>query len=400
MMSALGASALALCVSACKVDSRPLLARGEPPAYAAVQPAAYPYADDLGLPYAQPAPVRPVQDPYDGYALAERAYAYDRAAYRAPPDYGFHYGEIDPWAWQLADNSLMFAEPYGEDYRFYYYEPGATYPYFVRDPYYGYGYGENGALMAVFDAAGALLPDGQLSQLAAVAGRYLARGSDLRNVYYDAPRYTVADRLWVERAPAIYAEQEPWIRAAETYPVWREYRVSTGERFLSAFEPERARRERVAARYEDRIDWDEAKAERKAWREQAKAEHKFIREQAKEERKFVREASKEDRKFVREHAKATRKLEREQARNAFAAAQPAAARVEERRGREARNEAAPPQALREDPGGKDKGGKDRGGKAKDGWKDGGKGKPDHAAHGHGGGDHGKGKAEGKGKGRD
>lgn len=321
---ALSVSALALSVAACKVDSRPLLARDASPAYGAATPAsyaAYPYSDDYGLPYAQPAQLAPIDDPYDGYALAERAYAYDRASYRAPPDYGFRYGDVDPWAWQLADNSLMFAEPYGDDYRFYYYEPGASYPYFVRDPYYGYGYGQNGALMAVFDAAGALLSGDQINPLASIAGRYLARGYDLRNTYYDVPHYTVADRVWIDRAPVIYAYQEPWIEAAQTVPVWRQYRASTGERFLSAFEPERVRRERIAERYERRIDWDAAKEIRKARHEELKATRKFVRDEAKADRKVFREEVKQDRKFERERVR--------EPRNAFDSGRPASARVDD-----------------------------------------------------------------------
>ena len=321
---ALSASAIALTLAGCKVDSRPLLARGET-GYATS--AAYAYDPDaLGLPYAQPARLAPVDDYYDGYAIAERAYAYDRAAYRAPPDYGFRYGDADPWAWQLANDSLMFAEPYGDDYRFYYYEPGEAYPYFVRDDRYGYAYGENGALMALFSAAGALLPNSELGSVADIAGRYLARGYDLRDTYYDSPRYAVAEPLWIERAPLIYAAQEPWILAAEQVPVWRQYRVSTGERELRAFQAERLRREALAARFDDRIDWDSAKAVRKA----VKEERKIARDIAKDERKFVREIAREDRKALREEAKDRRKWEREQARDAFDAGRPAAVVVRER----------------------------------------------------------------------
>ena len=116
----------------------------------------------------------------------------------------------------------MFAEPYQDDYRFYYYEPGDTYPYFVRDDRYGYAYGDNGGLLAVLDATGALLPNSQLSALADIAGRYLYRGQSLRDVYYDAPHYAVAESVWIDRAPVLYAYQEPWIEVAQAQPVWRQ----------------------------------------------------------------------------------------------------------------------------------------------------------------------------------
>lgn len=305
---ALSCSALALGLTACKVDSRPLLARGEP-AYAALPaPPDFPYGPDtLGLPYAQPARVMPVSSPYEGYALAERAYAYDRAAYQAPPDYGFRYREEDPWAWQLADDSLMFAEPYEDDYRFYYYEPGEDQPYFVRDQQYGYAYGDNGALTALFSVAGALLPNTQLSQLADVAGRYLARGQDLRQTYYGAPRYPVAERAWIDRAPLIYAAQEPWIAAADSQPIWRQYRESTGQRALMAFEPERVRREQIAARFSDRIDWGSPKEIRKAQREQAKEIRKVDKERVKSARKVEHAEARDARDFARPAAAVVRR---------------------------------------------------------------------------------------------
>jgi hypothetical protein len=254
-------------VAACKVDNRPLLARGQPaPAYAPADAATYAYGPGpLELPYAEPARVTPAATMYDGYALAERAYAYDRAAYRSPPDYGFQYGDVQPWAWQTAGDDLMFAEPVDDGYRFYYYEPGEAQPYFVRDPDYGYGYGDNGVLTALFSAAGALLPNDQLYRQADVAGRYLYRGQDLRRTYYAEPRYAVAEPLWSQRAPILAAAQAPWIAAADRVEPWRQYRVSTGERQLRSFEPERLRREKDIAKFERKM----AKADdHRPWREE------------------------------------------------------------------------------------------------------------------------------------
>jgi hypothetical protein len=414
-------SAAAVALSACKIENRPLLARddGYRPAAAALpyQQASYGYygLDMLELPQAQPARIMPIANPRDAYAFAERAYAYDRAAYRAPPDYGFdYYGyEEDPWAWQLANDSLMFAEPYGDDaYRFYYYEPGEAYPYFVRDPYYGYAYGEDGALMAMFTAAGALLTGTDLGQWADVAGSYLVRGHDLHNVYYRSPRYEIADPLWIERAPILYAYQEPWILAADTQPLWREYRVSSGQRDLMYFESERQRRARGAAQWQDRIDWNRGQAVRAqvhARNEARKAEHhaakewrkaernggkdfaKVHREDAKERFKFEREQVKEARKFEREQVKEGRKFEREHAREAFRETRPAAAVVREERGRDfARNEWRGGGGKPEERGG--------------GGNGGGRGGDDHPkahgdGHGGGGGDHGKGHGGGGDKGR-
>lgn len=268
MIALLGSTALALTLSACKVDNRPLLARNGPaPAYAAAPAYA---GNPLGpLDPAEPARVVPVQG-YDGYALAERAYAYDRVAYRSQPDYGFDYRGEQPWAWQTANDDLMFAEPIDDGYRFYYYEPGETQPYFVRDPQYGYAYGDNGVLQAVFSAAGALLGTDQLYGMAPLAGQYLSRGRDLRQVYYAEPRYPLSEPVWYDRwedrAPVVTRAFDPWMTAADRTPTWREYRVATASRELRAFEPERLRRERDVEKFERKM----AKADEKAWRKAAR----------------------------------------------------------------------------------------------------------------------------------
>jgi hypothetical protein len=278
------ASALALGLAGCKIDNRPLLARSDAPAYAAAPGADYAYA--LGpLDPAEAARVVPAAEVYDGYALAERAYAYDRVAWEAPPDYGFRYGDVEPWAWQTAGDQLMFAEPIDDGYRFYYYEPGEDYPYFVRDPRYGYAYGDDGVLSAVFDAAGALLGGDQLYGLAGVAGAYLNRGQDLRRVYDAEPRYALAsdpvwyDR-WEDRYPVLRSAWEPWMTAADRVEPWRSYRVSTNERELHAFDRERERRAREIAKVERKFahaDWKAAKADDKAWRKAVREDDRQAR---------------------------------------------------------------------------------------------------------------------------
>jgi hypothetical protein len=250
----------ALALAGCKIDNRPLLARGAP------APADYAYAPDAtALPYAEPAQVAPPADYYDGYALAQRAYAHDRVAYREPPAYGFEYGDVEPWVWQTADDDLMFAEPIDDGYRVYYYEPGEAYPYFVRDPDYGYAYGPGGVLAALFDATGALLPQQRLYDYAPVAGRYLARGRDLRQVYYREPRVAVAGPVWSRRAPALEAAQGRWIAAAERQPALRE----RPPREVRTFDPVPLPREPAFAARQDfgRRDLDRRHDGRRAFRE-------------------------------------------------------------------------------------------------------------------------------------
>ncbi|MDE2487544.1 MAG: hypothetical protein KGO51_09120, partial [Alphaproteobacteria bacterium] len=219
-------AASAITLAGCKIDNRPLLARGPGPQAA------------FGLP--QPGPIDPYAAPaypYGGqftpasaYPYAERAYALDRAFYDTPPDYGFYYGDEEPWVWETADDSLMFAEPYGGAYRFYYYQPGDPYPYFVRDADYGYAYGPNGALIALFSAAGALLSADQYDRYYPQARQDWSRGYRMYQDYGRAPRQPVDPGAWRQRAPAVVYAQQGWIDAPASQPAWRQWRASRGGR--------------------------------------------------------------------------------------------------------------------------------------------------------------------------
>lgn len=219
----LAASGLALTLGGCKVDNRPLLARlwGHSAPNPALEQAALP--DIGGPPGSSPTNYLP---PAQAYPYAERAQAMDRVAYQAPPAYAFAYEGEQPWAWQAADDSLVFAEPYdGDDYRFYYYEPDETYPYFVRDADYGYAYGPDGALLALFTAAGVLIAADQYGSYYPEAHRYWGRGYDLRRTYGSGRREAVNQTLWTQRAPRLRQVQQGWI--AQGQPAGR------GQRFAN-----------------------------------------------------------------------------------------------------------------------------------------------------------------------
>jgi hypothetical protein len=235
----LAASGLALTLAACKVDNRPLLGRDSAPADA--------YANGLpqpGLPgepgYGQPAYGAQAYrasylPPQRAYPYAERAYGLDRAFYGAPPAYGFAYAGEEPWVWEAADDSLMFVEPYGGDYRYYYYQPGVAYPYFVRDAGYGYALGPNGALLALFDAAGALLSADRYDRYYPSARQYWSRGYDLYGAYGSSPRLAIDQAAWRQSAPRLARFEQPWIVAPATQPAWRQWRAQAGPAALQRF---------------------------------------------------------------------------------------------------------------------------------------------------------------------
>lgn len=267
-------SALALVLAGCRDEVRPDVAP-EPmfvPAAGAelydLQPA--PAWEEL--PPAPPAPIgRPVA--YDeGYGYAERAYAMDRAFYDVPPDYGFAYEDADPWVWRTDDDYMLFVEPVSGGYRRYYYEPGADYPYFIRDPDYGYGFDRGGVLVTVYNPSGVLLPYDYLDDGAIRAGRYRGRGRVLYETAVYERRLPIVREAWLSRRPTLVASQRPWMEAAVRQKDWRKYRERHEHREIRHFVGERERRKAVIAR-----------AERQDFRQAAARAHD-VRESRREER--------------------------------------------------------------------------------------------------------------------
>ncbi len=107
----------------------------------------------------------------DRYAWIDRANWISDTIGDAPPDYCFDYDGVEPWVWETGDDYLTYAEPIDDGYRYYYYEPGADYPYLVRDPYYSYGY-RDGRIATVYDRQGRYLAVAEAQRQAEAASRY------------------------------------------------------------------------------------------------------------------------------------------------------------------------------------------------------------------------------------
>jgi len=219
------------------------------------------------LPYAEPARVQ-YYEPERAYPYAERAYGMQRAFYDAPPDYGFYYDDLSPYVWETSDDWALYAEPWESDYRYYYYEPGAAYPYFVRDRDYGYAFSAAGLLIAMFYPDGRYAPVDVVYRYAPVAGRYYARGHDLRRVGQRTEHFRVDNSVWVADAPRVTRSADPWLRAARDDRRWRAWRERDGDRELRRFAVETRRRQDTAG----------------AWREQA-ARHEAATMERREDRR-------------------------------------------------------------------------------------------------------------------
>ena len=248
----LGAASLAACNKpAANSDNATVAQAGAGPALPlttgeATPSAAAPPVD--ALPAAGPAPVVRVQNPADDYAYLDQAYDQSDAVEDAPPDYSFDYDGVNPWVWQASDDSLEFAEPVGSGYRYYYYQPGAAYPYLVRDNGYAYGF-DNGQLVIVYDSAGRVLPREQIDQRAADAGRYLARAQALYSASRSAGRRSVVAANWAAAQPQIAAQRSQLAAARSSQSAWRAYDAAHGAQQASHWQADRSQRQASAQRF-------------------------------------------------------------------------------------------------------------------------------------------------------
>jgi DNA segregation ATPase FtsK/SpoIIIE-like protein len=202
------------------------------------------------LPDAAPLPLARVADPAQAYGYADAAYSYDEALGDAPPDYGFDYEGSDPWAWQGYDDSTMFAEPIDDGYRYYYYRAGADEPYFIRDPYYSYGFA-NGLLAVIYAADGGIVPYADYGPRLAYASRYYARGRGLWTASRRARRQPVIAGNWLRARPAILASRERWGAGRAHQPGWQRFYEVNRPRQATYWRAEQLRRQADARRFAD-----------------------------------------------------------------------------------------------------------------------------------------------------
>ena len=209
------------------------------------------YAPDVSdLGDAQEIGVARVADASQVYGYADAACGFQGALGDAPPDYAFAYDDVEPWAWQATDNSMMFAEPIDDGYRYYYYRPGETEPYFVRDPYYAYGFA-GGMLAALYAADGAIVPFADYGPRVLYASRYFARGRDLYATWRRAPRRAVLAGSWATRRPLIAASYDRWSGGRVRQPAWGAFYASSRPRLDTYWREERVRRGADARRFAD-----------------------------------------------------------------------------------------------------------------------------------------------------
>ena len=254
LLFGLAAAPLAACSRSAQPDQAPSPLAALPLSDSSTAPIA-PAPPVSALPPAPPLPVRHLANRQDGYAFADRAYALNDAFGDAPPDYGFDYGGTQPWVWRSDDNAMRVAEPLpGGGDRYYYYEPGADYPYLVRDPEYAYGF-EDGQLVVIYDHEGRTLPDNDYETRRDYASRFFARGRGLyAQSQQQQQRQAVAQAIWAQRRDRYAAEQQSWANAQANDSDWRDYHAAHDQDQSAQWAAERVRREAEAARFAQSVN--------------------------------------------------------------------------------------------------------------------------------------------------
>lgn len=191
-----------------------------------------------------------VVQPKDNYAYVNQAYGMSNAIGQAPPDYSFDYEGVRPWVWRTADNAVRVVEPTQGGHRYYYYQPGARYPYLVQDPQYAYGY-SNGQLAAVYDRAGRPLAPDLVDERAEWAGRYLQRAQRLYEAATRSQRQAVIAANWAAQRDQIDAQRAEWARQQAQSEAWRAYHDDHEAEQAAYWRSERQRRERSARAFND-----------------------------------------------------------------------------------------------------------------------------------------------------
>ena len=250
LIACFAAAALAACNQNGQATSAPTPAAALPLEMTATGPTAIAPAPTVSsLPRAAPVRVGRLSDPDDTYAYADEADAENDAFGDAPPDYAVDYDGTQPWVWYGDDRSERVAEPLpGGGYRYYYYQPGAQYPYLVRDPEYTYGY-DSGVLVVVYDRSGHALPPERYNDRADAAGRILARAAALYLASQQQQHRAVVAANWEARQERISADNAGWQQAQAQQSGWAAYHAAHAQQEQSQWGQERYRREAEAARF-------------------------------------------------------------------------------------------------------------------------------------------------------
>ena len=101
-------------------------------------------------------PPAPPQIPIAAYYYIDAADSFAGALGKSPPDFSFDCGGYDCYGWVSRAGEVLVVEPGRDGVVQYYFAPGDTSPYLVRDSYNSYAF-DGRALQVVYDQRGAVM---------------------------------------------------------------------------------------------------------------------------------------------------------------------------------------------------------------------------------------------------
>jgi len=202
------------------------------------------------LPAAPRVRIGRVTNPSDRYAYVDRATEMSDAIGQAPPDYGFDYDGVHPWVWRGSNREVRLVEPVEGGYRYYFYRPGASEPYLVRDTRYSYGFSD-GQLVIVYDNDGRALPPEYVDRRADDASRYFARATALYDASLRRERRSVNAANWAARRDELDAERSRLEAQQNQQDDWRSYHAQHEAEDQAYWRGERDQRDRSARSFND-----------------------------------------------------------------------------------------------------------------------------------------------------
>ena len=244
-----GTALLCLALAACNKAPQATTPAGGAPA-AALQLTTAPPPPPAYAPPASALPPAPRAVSYrpsaEHWRYLTDAYDMSNAFADTPPDYTVDYDGESPYVWRADNGAYRVVEWLPDGARYYYYEPGADEPFLIQDPEYSYAY-DNGALIAVYTLAGALVADRIAAEREGYAARYYGRGHELYRAAVNDRRRAAYSANWQQRAPVIQAQRQRWQRGREAQPGWRDWSRAHQPQQDARWAPERRHRAAYAA---------------------------------------------------------------------------------------------------------------------------------------------------------
>ncbi|MGB7656209.1 MAG: hypothetical protein WBL74_12075, partial [Novosphingobium sp.] len=153
--------------------------------------------------------VAPPQIPIEAYYYIDSADSFANALGKSPPDFSFDCGGYDCYGWVSRAGEVLVVEPGRDGVVQYYFAPGDTAPYLVRDSYNSYAF-DGRELQVVYDQRGAVSIQAPVWQQVDYAVGLRERGRAL----YAA---SLRSRRWDTGSAIAYGD---WYDNFSFYPSW------------------------------------------------------------------------------------------------------------------------------------------------------------------------------------